>query len=67
MNTNQTQLLYAALSERILCLDGAMGSMIFSFGLDEQAVRGERFAEHGKELKNCTDIFNLTHPNIITD
>ncbi|MEC9092181.1 MAG: methionine synthase, partial [Planctomycetota bacterium] len=56
-----------ALDERILCLDGAMGSMIFALGLTEQEVRGDRFADHSKDLKNCTDIFGLTHPEKIVE
>ena len=37
--------------ERILLLDGAMGTMIQRLGLSEADVRGERFAEHNKDLK----------------
>ncbi len=53
--------------ERILLLDGAMGTMIQRLGLDEAAVRGERFADHNKDLKNLSDILCLTHPDKITD
>lgn len=66
-HSTKTELLYQALDERILCLDGAMGSLIFGLGLDEKQVRGERFADHHKDLKNCTDIFGLTHPDKIVD
>ncbi|WP_315861433.1 methionine synthase [Stieleria tagensis] len=52
--------------ERILLLDGAMGTMIQRLGLDEAAVRGERFADHDKDLKNFSDILCLTHPEKIT-
>jgi 5-methyltetrahydrofolate--homocysteine methyltransferase len=52
--------------ERILLLDGAMGTMIQRLKLDEAAVRGERFAEHHKDLKNFSDILCLTHPEKIT-
>lgn len=52
--------------ERILLLDGAMGTMIQRLKLDETAVRGERFAEHHKDLKNFSDILCLTHPEKIT-
>ncbi|MDB4331726.1 methionine synthase [bacterium] len=54
--------------ERILLLDGAMGTMIQRLKLDEMAVRGERFAEHDatKDLKNFSDILCLTHPEKIT-
>ncbi|MCA9137510.1 MAG: methionine synthase [Planctomycetales bacterium] len=53
--------------ERILLLDGAMGTMIQRLGLDEAGVRGDRFAEHHKDLKNFSDILCLTHPEKITD
>jgi len=53
--------------ERILLLDGAMGTMIQRLRLDEAAVRGERFADHHKDLKNFSDILCLTHPEKITD
>ncbi len=53
--------------ERILLLDGAMGTMIQGLELDEAAVRGERFADHHKDLANFSDILCLTHPHEITD
>ncbi|MGB7344631.1 MAG: homocysteine S-methyltransferase family protein, partial [Pirellulaceae bacterium] len=53
--------------ERILLLDGAMGTMIQRLKLDEAGVRGERFADHHKDLKNFSDILCLTHPEKITD
>jgi len=53
--------------ERILLLDGAMGTMIQRLGLDEAGVRGERFADHHKDLKNFSDILCLTHAEKITD
>lgn len=52
--------------ERILLLDGAMGTMIQRLKLDEQAVRGERFAGHHKDLANFPDLLCLTHPDSIT-
>jgi 5-methyltetrahydrofolate--homocysteine methyltransferase len=51
------------LAHRILILDGAMGTMIFSLGIDEVTMRGERFANHHKDLKNFVDIVALTHPD----
>lgn len=53
--------------ERILLLDGAMGTMIQRLRLDERAVRGDRFAAHSKDLRNFPDILCLTHPEKITD
>ena len=61
--------LYELVRERILLLDGAMGTMIQRLGLDEAGVRGERFADHDPsiDLKNFSDILCLTHPEKITD
>lgn len=53
--------------ERVLLLDGAMGTMIQRLNLDEAAVRGDRFADHHKDLKNFSDILCLTHPDKITE
>ena len=52
--------------ERVLLLDGAMGTMIQRLEFDEAAVRGDRFADHHKDLKNFSDILCLTHPEEIT-
>ncbi len=52
--------------ERILLLDGAMGTMIQRLDLDEASVRGERFADHHKDLNRFSDILCLTHPEKIT-
>lgn len=59
--------LRALLDDRILLLDGAMGSMVQSLGLDEAAVRGERFADHSKDLKNFSDVLCLTRSGDITE
>jgi len=50
-----------------MILDGAMGTMVQQLKLDERAIRGDRFAEHGKDLKNFTDILCLTHPEKVTE
>ena len=55
------------LEERILLLDGAMGTMIQSFGLTEDDYRGERFADFGHDLKGNNDLLSLTRPDIIRD
>ena len=65
--TNRTALFLERLEKEILVLDGAMGSMIFGLGLSEEEVRGERFKEWPHDLKNCTDVFGLTHPEKITE
>lgn len=64
-----SQLVQELIRERILILDGAMGTMVQRLKLDEAGVRGERFAEHDstKDLKNFTDVLCLTHPDSITD
>ena len=61
-------LLSELVRERILLLDGAMGTMIQRLKLDEAAVRGDRFASHHpeKDLKNFSDLLCLTHPDKIT-
>ncbi len=63
--TNNSQLFLDRLDKEILILDGAMGSMIYGLELTEEQVRSERFADWGKDLKNCTDIFGLTNPDAI--
>ncbi|HPA19344.1 MAG TPA: methionine synthase [Verrucomicrobiae bacterium] len=55
----------ALLRERIVILDGAMGTMIQAWKLDEAAVRGERFRDWRRDLKGLGDILNLTRPDII--
>src|SRR5919107_2523865 len=57
----------AALKERILVLDCAMGTMIQSYGLSEGEYRGGRFADHPGELKGNNDLLSLTQPGIIRD
>ena len=64
--SNRAELFLKRLEEDILILDGAMGSMIFGLGLSEEEVRGERFKDWHHDLKNCTDVFGLTHPEKIT-
>ena len=54
-----------ALKERILVLDGAMGTMIQRYKLQEEDFRGERFADHPVLLKGNNDLLNITHPEII--
>src|ERR1700750_870767 len=53
------------LDERIVFLDGAMGTMIQQHKLDEKAFRGDRFRAHGKDLKGNNDILVLTKPDVI--
>lgn len=55
------------LSERILILDGAMGTMIQRFSPTEADYRGERFAKHPIDLKNAGDVLVLTQPDMISN
>ena len=55
------------LKQRILILDGAMGTMIQGYNLDEADYRGERFADHPVEVKGNNDLLVLTQPDIIRD
>jgi 5-methyltetrahydrofolate--homocysteine methyltransferase len=57
--------LYQALKQRILLLDGAMGTMIQRHKLDEAAYRGERFADWPSDLKGNNDLLAITQPGII--
>lgn len=57
----------AAINERILVLDGAMGTMIQQYGLTEDDFRGGRFSHVEGVLKGNNDLLNLTHPEIIED
>jgi 5-methyltetrahydrofolate--homocysteine methyltransferase len=63
--SNQRDLLDQLLSERILILDGAMGTMIQSYKLGEVEYRGERFKDHPHDLKGDNDLIVLTQPDII--
>ena len=59
--------IHAAAAERILILDGAMGSLIQNYRLDEAGYRGARFAKWGQPVKGNNDLLNLTRPDIIED
>lgn len=55
------------LKERILVIDGAMGTMIQRHKLEEEDFRGERFKNHSHPLKGNNDILSITRPDIIKD
>lgn len=57
--------IYKALEKRILVLDGAMGTMIQQYTLEEEDFRGDRFANHPSPLKGNNDLLSLTRPDII--
>ncbi len=53
------------LRERVLVLDGAMGTMIQREALDEAAFRGDRFLDHPRDLRGAHDVLSLTRPTLI--
>jgi cobalamin-dependent methionine synthase I/methionine synthase I (cobalamin-dependent) len=65
--SNNAELLRQALRERIVIIDGAMGTTIRTYGLGEAEIRGERFADAKKDLKNNGDLYSLTQPGTICD
>ena len=62
---NRTELLKQQLQERILIIDGAMGSLIQTYGLDEAGYRGERFANHPQDIKGNNEALVLVRPDIL--
>ena len=64
---NKAAQLERLLGERILILDGAMGTMIQSYKLAEADYRGERFAAYAQDLKGNNDLLSLTQPRIIRE
>ena len=57
--------LHAALEQRILVLDGAMGTMIQRYHLTEAQYRGERFRDYGRDLRGNNDLLSITRPEVI--
>ena len=55
------------LTKRILVLDGAMGTMVQSYGLEEADFRGNRFKDHPCDLKGNNDILSLTRPDVVRE
>ncbi|MEO7324280.1 MAG: homocysteine S-methyltransferase family protein [Dokdonella sp.] len=81
LNPKRAQALFDALAQRILVIDGAMGTMVQSYRLEEEDYRGERFAEGfdrqhepsrdavaqpGHDLKGNNDLLTLTRPGVIS-
>lgn len=60
-------LIKSLLEEKILVLDGGMGTMLQSYQLSEAEFRGERFADHPCDVKGNNDLLSLTQPKIIKD
>ncbi|HEX2830423.1 MAG TPA: methionine synthase [Burkholderiales bacterium] len=65
MTPERLQQLEAALSTRILILDGAMGTMIQTYKLGEAEYRGERFKDYAHDVKGNNDLLVLTQPQIV--
>lgn len=67
MKTMQTKTIQQLIRERILVLDGAMGTMIQQYNLSEADFRGERFKDIPGQLKGNNDLLCLTRPEVIED
>ncbi len=61
------QALPGILEHRIMVLDGAMGTMIQRFKLDESQYRGTRFKDFHKDIKGNNELLSLTRPDVISD
>jgi 5-methyltetrahydrofolate--homocysteine methyltransferase len=64
---NRFEQLEKILKERILVLDGAIGTMIQRRGLSEEEFRGERFKDHPVDLKGNNDLLSITQPDVIKE
>ena len=64
---DRTAELESILEERVMVMDGSWGVMLQSMGLSEEQYRGERFADHERDLKGCIDVLVLTQPDIVED
>src|ERR1051325_11687374 len=64
---DRTTELKKLLEERIVIIDGAMGTMIQTYKLEESAYRGDRFQNWSKDLKGNNDLLNVTRPQIIEE
>ncbi|MDT8402885.1 MAG: homocysteine S-methyltransferase family protein, partial [Bacteroidales bacterium] len=63
----KTDDLHKLVRERVVVLDGAMGTMIQQYRLSEEDYRGDRFGEHGVPLKGNNDLLCITQPEIIKE
>ncbi len=64
---NSAKALIEALGERILTLDGAMGTMIQAHALSEADFRGRQFADHHLDVRGNNDLLSITQPDLIRD
>src|SRR5512133_4105922 len=68
MTANDLHPLETLLRERIVFLDGAMGTMIQQYRLSEAEYRGKRFRDwKGKDLKGSLELLNLTQPHVVEE
>ena len=67
MGSHVRQKIHALLKQRILLIDGGMGTMIQDYKLEEQDYRGERFADWHSDLKGNNDLLVITQPKLIKD
>ena len=65
--TDLRETLDRILTERVMVLDGAMGTMIQTYGLEEADFRGDRFGDAPGNLKGDNELLNLTRPDVIAD
>ena len=65
--SNKTEMLHQQLAQRIMILDGGMGTMIQSYKLSEADFRGSRFADWPSDLKGNNDLLVLTKPEVIRE
>ena len=65
IQSDKEKALRALAAERILVLDGAMGTMIQALGLDEQGYRGARFDAWNREVRGNNDLLNLSRPDSV--
>jgi 5-methyltetrahydrofolate--homocysteine methyltransferase len=63
--SSKVELLDRILRRRIAVIDGAMGTMIQRYKLDEKAYRGDRFADHPRDLRGNHDLLSLTQPAVV--
>ena len=64
---DRTAELRELLKKRILIIDGAMGTMIQRYGLEEESFRGDRFSGHACDLKGNNDLLSITQPQVIEE
>src|SRR5687768_3144988 len=65
MTEDKTNQLRELLQKRIAIIDGAMGTMIQTYNLDEAAYRGDRLKSWHRDLKGLHDLLNITRPEVV--